>query len=183
MKKKVLTDEEKRARRKLYYERENEKRKAQAEERRKIRLRKTTNPMPTVSDVSLAWSRRDMSKEDMILFGGMIHDLECFLDNSLVFNDEDEIGGRRGGIRGWLKGHMPHLLEHYKVIMNYKAMAKKLRQVAGIHDPTPTSELLKNPGLYPVMREIQNTLTQRKSGQTFEAIMSVLDSHLKPLYD
>ncbi len=132
-----------RIQRPIYYAREKRRRQELAIERRKIRRRSTTAPMPTPADVRAAWEARKESKARMILLGGMLHDLECYVDNRLHFDDAGNIVRRAGGIRGWLRENLPDLAPHYKTLMRYKAMAVKLRQATGLHDPTPTSVLLE----------------------------------------
>ena len=129
-------------RRPFYYARETARRRKLAAERRKITQRTTLAPEPTPADVLAAWERRKVSKEDMIRLGGMLHDLECYVDNALRFNEAGDIVGRNGGIREWLKENLPELSPKYKTLMRYKAMAIRLRQATGTKDPTPTSALL-----------------------------------------
>jgi hypothetical protein len=81
----------------------------------------------------------------MILLGGMLHDLECYVDNCLKFDDAGNVIGRNGGIRGWLADNLPELLPKYKTLMRYKALAIRLRQATGTKDPKPTSKLLVKP--------------------------------------
>ncbi len=132
-----------RIQRPVYYAREKRRRQELAIERRKIRRRTTTAPMPTPADVRAAWAARKESKARMILLGGMLHDLECYVDRRLFFDDAGNIVRRAGGIRGWLRENLPDLAPHYKTLMRYKAMAIKLRQATGLYDPTPTSALLE----------------------------------------
>ncbi len=132
-----------RIQRPIYYAREKRRRQELAIERRKIRRRTTLAPMPTPSAVRAAWAARKESKARMILLGGMLHDLECYVDRRLFFDDAGNIVRRAGGIRGWLRENLPELAPHYKTLMRYKAMAVKLRQATGLHDPTPTSALLE----------------------------------------
>ncbi len=132
-----------RIQRPIYYAREKKRRQELAIERRKIRRRTTTAPMPTPEDVRAAWEARKESRERMILLGGMLHDLECYVDRRLFFDDAGNIVRRAGGIRGWLRENLPELSPHYKTLMRYKAMAIKLRQATGLHDPVPISALLE----------------------------------------
>ena len=81
----------------------------------------------------------------MILLGGMMHDLECYVDNCLRFDDAGNVVGRNGGIRGWLKENVPDLFPKYKTLMRYKALAVRLRQATGTKDPKPTAGLLVKP--------------------------------------
>ena len=100
---------------------------------------------PTPEDVLKAWNERKSSREAMILLGGMLHDLECYVDNCLKFDDAGNVIGRNGGIRGWLADNLPELLPKYKTLMRYKALAIRVRQATGTKDPKPTSKLLVKP--------------------------------------
>ena len=135
-----------RLKRPIYYARENARRRALAAERRKVLLRETTNPCPTREEVLDAWVRAKDSREAMLRFGGMMEDLECYVDNSLRFGRSGEVVGRAPGIKGWLQMNIPALYSKYKTIMRYKAAAKKLRQVVGLADPTPVSTILAEAG-------------------------------------
>ena len=69
----------------------------------------------------------------MIRFGSMLEDLECYVDNSVVWSEEEgRIVGRRGGIRQWLRENASDLSERYKTVMKYKALAKKFRQAVRV---------------------------------------------------
>ena len=129
-------------RRPLYYARENERRRALAAERRRIRRRTTENPCPTKEQILDAWLHVKDSHEATIRFGGLIEDLECYLDNSLVRDEGGAIVGRCPGVKGWLKDNVPALWLKYTTVMRYKAAAKKLRQLAGLSDPTPVDAVL-----------------------------------------
>ena len=85
------------------------------------------------------------SPEAMIRLGGMIHDLECYVDNYLKIDENGKVVGRNRGIRGWLRDNMPELSPKYKTLMRYKALAVRLRQATETKDPEPTSKLLKKP--------------------------------------
>lgn len=132
-------------RRPFYYAREKARRRELAAERRKIIRRSTTAPMPTPAEILTAWEKRKDSQEAMILLGGIMHDLECYVDNCLKFDDSGAVVGRNGGIRGWLKENLPELAPKYKTLMRYKALAMRLRQATDTKDPTPTSSLLDEP--------------------------------------
>ena len=129
-------------RRPRYYEAENERRRALAAERRKIRARATTNACPTREALLDAWNHRRDSHEAAIRFGSMLEDLECYLDNSLRRNEDGVIIGRNPGIKGWLCDNLPEIYEKYTTAMRYKAVAKKLKQVADLADPTPADVVL-----------------------------------------
>ena len=89
-------------RRPRYYEAENERRRALAAERRKIRARATTNACPTREAILVAWNRRKDSHEAAISFGSLLEDLECYLDNALRRSEDGVIIGRNPGRKGWL---------------------------------------------------------------------------------
>ena len=125
----------------IYYNAENARRRALAAERRKIARRTTSSPRPTREALLEAWRHRKESPENAIRFGSMIHDLECYLDNSLRFNEAGDITGRNGGIKRWLEENLPELFKRYSSVMRYKAAAKKLKQLAKIDDPTPAAEI------------------------------------------
>ena len=129
-------------RRPFYYARETERRRRLAAERRKVNRRYTTAPAPTPEQVLSAWNARKESREAMIRLGGMLHDLECYVDNCLRFDDSGAVVGRNGGIRGWLRENLPELSPKYKTLMRYKALAMRLRQATDTRDPTPTVALL-----------------------------------------
>ena len=122
-----------------YYARDNERRRRLAAERRKITRRTTLNPCPTPAEFLAAFERRGDSVEAKVRFGGMVHDLECYVDNCLKYDENGEICGRNGGIKAWIANNLPQLNGRYKTIMRYKAFAKRLRQAAGIPDPVPTA--------------------------------------------
>ena len=134
-----------RLRRPLYYARERARREALAEERRRTGRRRTTNPCPTREEILDAWVHRRDSHAAAVRFGSMIHDLECYVDNSLLRDEAGEIVGRRGGVKAWLQMNIPALYVRYTTVMRYKAMAKKLRQVVGLADPVPAEAVLAEP--------------------------------------
>jgi hypothetical protein len=132
-----------RLRRPTYYETERERRIALAEERRRIKRRTTTSPCPTADMLRAAFVQARASTANMIRFGSMLEDLECYVDNSVVWNAEKgKIVGRRGGIRQWLRENAEDLSVRYKTVMKYKALAKRFRQAVGVSDPVPASAVL-----------------------------------------
>ena len=132
-----------RLRRPTYYEAERARRLALAEERRRIRRRTTTSPCPTPDMLRAAFAQARASTASMIRLGSMLEDLECYMDNSVVWSeDEGRIVGRRGGIRQWLRENSPDLSERYKTVMKYKALAKRFRQAVGVSDPIPAAAVL-----------------------------------------
>ena len=134
-----------RLRRPLYYAREKARREALAAERRRVGGRRTTSPCPTREAVLDAWIHRRESHGAAVRFGSMIHDLECYVDNSLLRDESGAIVGRRGGVKAWLQENIPALYVRYTTVMRYKAMAKKLMQVTGLADPVPAAAVLAEP--------------------------------------
>ena len=132
-------------RRPFYYARETERRRRMAAERRKLNRRSTTAPAPTPETLLAAWEARKESREAMVRLGGMLHDLECYVDNCLRFDESGAVVGRNGGIRGWIRENLPELSPKYKTLMRYKALAVRLRQATNTRDPTPTAALLDEP--------------------------------------
>jgi hypothetical protein len=126
-------------RRKKYYSIENDRRRQFREERRKIHRRSTINKCPTPNEFMKAWEGSKTSLAGMLHFGGMVHDLSCFVDNSLRFNkSKTRIVGRNGGVKSWIKENVPDLLPKYKTIMRYHIAAVKIRQHTSLNDPMPT---------------------------------------------
>ena len=161
-------------RRPFYYARETERRRQLAIDRRKLHRRRTTAPMPSPEDLRSAWQKRKESKENMILLGGLLHDLECYVDNCLRFDEDGNVIGRNGGICGWIKEMVPELAPKYKTLMRYKAMAIKLRQATDTRDPKPTSALLEKP-----RHELVETILSDPN-TTFTSLEQVIVSKIDP---
>lgn len=125
-----------------YYGQEKARRQAMAEERRRIGRRSTHNPCPTREEIVDAWKKVKDSNEDLLRFGSLMEDLECYVDNSLVRDDSGAIIGRRSGIKGWLQMEIPALYTVYSRVMAYKAAAKRMRQIIELQDPLPLSSVL-----------------------------------------
>ena len=134
-----------RAYRARYYTRDNARRRALAAERRRIARRSTVNPCPTFEALCAAFAARGESPEAKVRLGGLLEDLECYVDNCLRFGPDGEIIGRNGGVKAWLREHAPGLSGRYKTLMRYKALARRLRQAAGIADPVPASAVFDGP--------------------------------------
>ncbi len=158
----------------FYYANEAKRRHLFAGERRKVKHRSTLAAEPSPREIEEAYIHRNDSKESMIRLGGLLHDLECYVDNYLVFDEKGNIIRRNGGIKGWLRMNLPDLVPHYKNLMRYKAMAIKLRQATGTRDPIPTSRLLSKPH-HEVMKEI---LALPKVA--FSSIITVINRHILP---
>lgn len=137
----AVSNFKRRATRPLYYKEETARRRALAADRRRIVKRTTTNPCPTKEAILEAYLHRKDSKENAIRFGSLIHDLECYVDNSLRLSD-GRITGRNEGIKGWLADNIPALVGKYTTIMRYKAAAKKLKQIVELPDPVPADIVL-----------------------------------------
>ncbi len=158
----------------FYYANETRRRHLLSQERRKVKRRTTLAAEPSPEEIEEAYIHRNDSKESMIRLGGLLQDLECYVDNCLVFNEDGNIIRRNGGIKGWLRLNLPELVPHYKNLMRYKAMAIKLRQATKTHDPIPTSRLLVEPH-HDVVKEI---LALPKVA--FSLIITVLNRHVLP---
>ena len=130
------------AARPAHYEAEKARRRAMAEERRRISRRTTVNACPSRDELLEAWRHVRDSKESLVRFGSMMQDLECYVDNSLRFDGAGRIVGRNAGVKGWLRKNVPEMAAHYTSVMRYKAAAKKLRQIVGLADPTPVAAVL-----------------------------------------
>ncbi len=128
--------------RKRYYAHDNARRRQLAAERRRLHRRRTLSPCPTPDAFRKAFAARNDSVTARLHFGGMVHDLECYVDNCLRINEKGEIVGRNGGIKHWLAENTPELFARYKTIMRYKALVKRLRQATGIEDPIPTAAIV-----------------------------------------
>ena len=131
-----------RLRRPSYYESERARRMGFTEERRRIRRRTTINACPGADQLREAFLRARDSVENMIRLGSLMEDLECYIDNSLVFGEDGKIIARKGGIRRYIQSEIPDLYKSYKTLMRYKALARKFRQAVGISDPVPAASVL-----------------------------------------
>ena len=131
-----------RLRRPTYYERERERRRKLADARREIRKHHTLNPQPTFDAIRAALRAARRSPENALRLGSLLEDLECFVDNTLLFDGQGRIVGRRGGIKRLLQREAPDLFAKYSTIMRYKAMAKRFRQACGAGEPIPPAMLL-----------------------------------------
>ena len=156
---------QRKAYRSRYYGQENARRRMLAAERRKITRRTTTNPCPTPEAFREAFAGVKESVEAKLLFGGMVHDLACYVDSCLRYDGAGNIVGRNGGIKAWIAENVPELYPRYKTIMRYKALAMRLRQAMGVKDPEPTSALLDD--ALPTQGEGRSRVV-RKDGDTMD---------------
>ena len=131
-----------RLRRPSYYETERMHRLGLTKERRRIRSRTTVNPRPTAEQLREAFLHARDSVENMVRLGSLMEDLECYIDNSLVFGEDGKIVARKGGIRRYIQSEIPDLYKSYKTLMRYKALARRFRQAVGICDPIPAASVL-----------------------------------------
>ena len=134
-----------RLRRPTYYERERKRRQKLADARREIRRHHTLNPQPTFDAIRAALRIARSSPEAALRLGSLLEDLECFVDNTLRFDGQGRIVGRKGGIKRLFQREAPDLFEKYSTIMRYKAMAKLFRQACGSGEPIPPAMLLPEP--------------------------------------
>lgn len=166
-------------RRPRYYEKDNARRRALAAERRKITRRTTLNPCPTPEAIRAAFAARKESVEAKIRLGGLLQDLECYVDNCLRIDDHGNIVGRNGGVKEWLHRHVPELAARYTTVMRYKALAKRLRQATQIADPIPTSAMydgLPSQPPYPEdATQVPSAATERTPAQDYYAVESHAD--------
>ena len=148
-----------------YYPQERLRRQTLARERRRIRRRTTLNAAPTADELLAQWAKVKRNPEEMIRFGSMLCDLEAYVDNSLLRNENGEIVGRNPGIRGWLNANCQPLAVHYKTVMGYKAMAEKFRQAVGLADPYPAAFALDDGtgGATPTVEDTSCQNTVRKA--------------------
>ena len=159
-----------RLRRPTYYETERARRLGLAEERRRIRRRRTVNAMPGREELLEAFRKAKDSPADMIRFGSLIEDLECYVDNTPYFKDGQLIG-RRGGIRRHLEREIPELYARYKTVMRYKALSKRFRQAVGVSDPVPAASLLPEENSRERSREDENSIRNEISGDYGEGMV------------
>ena len=114
-------------------------------ERRKSLRRTTLAACPLPNEIRTAWHFRNTSREALVRLGGMLLDLECYVDNSLITvvrRCKRRIIGRRGGLKEWIRMNCPELEANYKTLQRIKGVAKRLRQSVGIMDPIPVSVLM-----------------------------------------
>ena len=158
-----------RMRRPSYYETERARRLGLAEERRRIRRRRTINAMPSNEELLEAFGKAKDSVENMIRFGSLIEDLECYVDNTPHFKNGHLIG-RRGGIRRYLEREIPGLYARYKTVMKYKALSRKFRQATGITDPIPAASLIPDKEEKELCRENENSVRNEFSRKNEDGI-------------
>ena len=165
------------------YDRENDRRRALRAERRRIRRRQTNAPCPSPADLLAQFDHAKDSPREMVRFGSLLEDLECYVDNSLRFDESGDIVGREGGIRGWLRENCPELSARYKTVMRYKALAKRFKQLVDIRDPVSAAAVLEDSAA-PALRAARRRATAffRNCGSTQKDVMEALDRALACAY-
>ena len=155
-----------------YYAQERARRQSLAEERRRIRKRRTLNPCPTREELLDAWTHIKDSPEALLRFGSLMEDLECYVDNSLRRTEDGVITGRRSGIKGWLQIEIPALYLKYTTVMAHKAAAKRMRQILEVNDPVPLSMVLDAP--LSIIKDMRNA---SKATKDYGEIAGDIDEH------
>jgi len=161
------------------YDRENARRRALRAERRRIRRRWTDAPCPSPADLLAQFARARDSPREMIRFGSLLEDLECYVDNSLRFDEAGDIVGREPGIRGWLRENCPELSARYKTVMRYKALAKRFKQLVEISDPVSAASVLER-AAPPALRAARQRAAAffKDCGTTLKDVRTALDRAL-----
>ena len=80
--------------------------------------------------------------EEKIRLGSMLLDAEATTDSSLIRDEDGEIVGRNGGLRGWIFENCPELLPHYAALTGYRRLAWEERDSEDLFDPVPAELLL-----------------------------------------
>ena len=114
-----------------------------------------------------------------------MHDLACYVDNSLVFNSsKTKIIGRNGGIKAWIRENVPELMPKYQTIMRYHITAVKMRQFTLIKDPIPTQVIAESiDSRYMMTTEEELKLARKESLDVFKEIASTLKYRYRPNKD
>jgi len=100
--------------------------------------------------------------EEKIRLGSMLLDAEATVDSSLIRDNDGEIVGRNGGLRGWIFENCPDLLPHYAALTGYRRLAWETRDAEDLFDPVPAELLLA--AQPEVERKIRPTLRERLPG-------------------
>ena len=107
-----------------------------------IHRKTSVNAPPTPEAIRRAWEAARGSLMGKLLAGTLLSDLEPVVDQSYLRDEDGTIVGRRPGIKGWLRENCPDMLPHYKALMNYKALADKLRRALGVEEPDTLAAVL-----------------------------------------
>ena len=124
----------------------------------------SANAAPTGDEVREQFEKaRGRGKvEEKIRLGSMLLDAEATTDSSLIRDEDGEIVGRNGGLRGWIFDNCPDLLPHYAALTGYRRLAWEARDAEDLFDPAPAELLLAaDPE---VERKMRPTLRERLPG-------------------
>ncbi len=124
----------------------------------------SANAAPTGDEVREQFEKaRGRGKvEEKIRLGSMLLDAEATTDSSLIRDEDGEIVGRNGGLRGWIFENCPELLPHYAALTGYRRLAWEARDSEDLFDPVPAELLLAaDPE---VERKVRPTLRERLPG-------------------
>ena len=124
----------------------------------------SAKPAPTGDEVREQFEKaRGRGKvEEKIRLGSMLLDAEATTDSSLIRDNDGEIVGRNGGLRGWIFENCPELLPHYAALTGYRRLAWEARDSEDLFDPVPAELLLAaDPE---VEKKIRPTLRERLPG-------------------
>ena len=124
----------------------------------------SAKPAPTGDEVREQFEKaRGRGKvAEKIRLGSMLLDAEATTDSSLIRDNDGEIVGRNGGLRGWIFDNCPDLLPHYAALTGYRRLAWEARDSEDLFDPVPAELLLAaDPE---VERKVRPTLRERLPG-------------------
>ena len=104
----------------------------------------SAKPAPTGDEVREQFekARGRGNVEEKIRLGSMLLDAEATTDSSLIRDEDGEIVGRNGGLRGWIFDNCPELLPHYAALTGYRRLAWEARDSEDLFDPVPAELLL-----------------------------------------
>ncbi len=104
----------------------------------------SAKPAPTGDEVREQFEKaRGRGKvAEKIRLGSMLLDAEATVDSSLIRDNDGEIVGRNGGLRGWIFENCPDLLPHYAALTGYRRLAWETRDAEDLFDPVPAELLL-----------------------------------------
>ena len=104
----------------------------------------SAKPAPTGDEVREQFEKaRGRGKvAEKIRLGSMLLDAEATTDSSLIRDEDGEIVGRNGGLRGWIFDNCPELLPHYAALTGYRRLAWEARDSEDLFDPVPAELLL-----------------------------------------
>jgi len=102
------------------------------------RGKKAVLPLPPdfAEKLGRQWDRVHDSLEEMLRFGEMLIELDDYVDNSFIRDDNDNIVGRMPGMKGFLTEHCPYV--GYKTAMRFRSLAMKARKVARVQRVKPS---------------------------------------------